>query len=198
MCKSWLLVTKLGPCVALGHHLHHEQQIRVNNNTYSSGTSERSTKNEFENQQFVIFDPWKVFWNYIDYYVRWIFKRKFLQRPCKIQLPRENLGEQKILEKALFRLSKSLKSNILTSMVPSLGYTGFFTIVPFWATWRLDRMVERFVVISIQLINRCLWKGNSFFREDLLKARFRWNLKEGLNVLFNRYKGTIFRLWKQS
>ena len=24
MGKSWLLVTKLGPCVALGHHLHPE------------------------------------------------------------------------------------------------------------------------------------------------------------------------------
>ena len=113
------------------------------------------------------------------------YSRKFLQRQCKIQFPRDNLGEQKILEKALLRLSKSLKSKILTSMVPPTGYTGFITILSFSAIRRLERMVERFVVIWIQLIHTCLWKGNSFFRKDLLKARFRWNLKEGLNVFFN-------------
>ena len=31
-----------------------------------------------------------------------------------------------------------------------------------------------------------------------MKERFGWNLKEGRNVLFNRYKGMIFHSWKQS
>ena len=37
------------------------------------------------------------------------------------------IWESKILEKAFFRLSKSLRSKILATMVPSPGYTGFIT-----------------------------------------------------------------------
>ena len=55
----------------------------------------------------------------------------------------EYLGKQKILEKAFFRLSKSLKSKILATMVPPPGYTGFIiTNFPFEATQRLERMSE--------------------------------------------------------
>ena len=49
----------------------------------------------------------------------------------------------------------------------------------------------------LQLINLCLEKESSFFKEDFLKERFEWNLKEGPNVLFNWYKGMIFHSWKQ-
>ena len=48
---------------------------------------------------------------------------KFLQREFKIQFSRNNLGEQKVLESAFFRLSKSLKPKILANMVPLLEYT---------------------------------------------------------------------------
>ena len=36
------------------------------------------------------------------------YSGKFLQRQCKIQLFRDNLGEQKVLESAFFRLSEGL------------------------------------------------------------------------------------------
>ena len=68
------------------------------------------------------------------------YSEKFWQRQCKIQLPRDNLGEKKVLKSALFRLSESLKSKILTTMVPPPGYTGFITNLPFRATRRLEGM----------------------------------------------------------
>ena len=46
--------------------------------------------------------------------------------------------------------------------------------------------------------NYHLLKGSSFFKLGLLKERFEWNLKEGTNVFFTRYKGVISRSWKQS
>ena len=66
---------------------------------------------------------------------------KFLQRQCKIHLPRDNLWEPNVLESAFFRLWKSLKSKILATMVPATGYTGFIMDLPFWATRRLERMI---------------------------------------------------------
>ena len=50
----------------------------------------------------------------------------------------------------------------------------------------------------LQLTNICLWKGSSFIRLDLLKEIFEWNLKGGLNIFFNRYRGMIFDISKQS
>ena len=72
----------------------------------------------------------------------WIFSctGKFSQIKCEIQLPRDNLGDRKVLERAFFRLLKSLKSQILESIVPPPGCTGFITNLPFWATWSLERM----------------------------------------------------------
>ena len=131
MRKSWLLVTKLGECVALGHHHimssksilagiylfkvnnkntrtkvwnmfkvnnkatktrhwrrfgdfivnfayishrcssasignfeHVIDSWDVNKSSYHFGTTERNTGNDFENQYFIIFKPWKVSWNY--------------------------------------------------------------------------------------------------------------------------------------
>ena len=51
------------------------------------------------------------------------YSGRFSQRQCKIQLSRDNLGEQKVLGSALFKLSKSLKSKIFTAIVPPLEYT---------------------------------------------------------------------------
>ena len=56
---------------------------------------------------------------------------RFLPRQCDIQLPKDNLGDQKVLESEFFMLSKSLKSKILTTMVPPPGCTGFITNLPF-------------------------------------------------------------------
>ena len=55
------------------------------------------------------------------------YSRKFSQRQYKIQLSRDNLGEQKVLKSAFGRLSKSLKSKVLVTNVPPPGYTGFVT-----------------------------------------------------------------------
>ena len=68
------------------------------------------------------------------------YSGKFSWRQCKIQLPRDNLGEQNVLEKAFFWLSVSLKSKILATRVPPPGYTGFITNLLFWATQRLENM----------------------------------------------------------
>ena len=108
MRKSWLLVTKLGPNVALSCHLHPEQQIQVNKNTYSFDTSERSTKNEYENQQFVIFELQKVFWNCIDYYVRWIFK-KVLGKIVQNSTSQGKLGRTKDPSESTFQAFKRSK-----------------------------------------------------------------------------------------
>ena len=67
------------------------------------------------------------------------YSGKFLQKQCKIQLSKGNLlGERKVLESDLFRLSKSLKSNIFTAIVPPPKYTGFITNLPFGATRSLE------------------------------------------------------------
>ena len=61
-------------------------------------------------------------------------KFNFLGISCK---------SKKVLKSAFFRLSKSLKSRILATMVPPPGYTGFIiTNFPFEATQRLERMSE--------------------------------------------------------
>ena len=49
----------------------------------------------------------------------------------KIQFPRDNLGEQKVLESVFFRLSKDLKPKMLVTRVPPPGYTWFMTNLPF-------------------------------------------------------------------
>ena len=64
--------------------------------------------------QFVIFKPWKVLWTWIDYIeIRVVMSReysgKFSQRQCKIQLSKDNLGEEKVLESSFCGISKSLK-----------------------------------------------------------------------------------------
>ena len=56
---------------------------------------------------------------------------RFLRRQCDIQLPKDNLGDQKVLESEFFMLIKRLKSKILTTMVPPPGCTGFITNLPF-------------------------------------------------------------------
>ena len=58
------------------------------------------------------------------------YSGKFSKRQCKIQLPMDNVGEQKVLESFLVKFSKSLKSKILTTMVPFPGYTEFITNLP--------------------------------------------------------------------
>ena len=65
---------------------------------------------------------------------------KFSRRQCEIQLSSYNLGGQKVIESAFFRLSKSLKSKILATIVSPPGYTGFITKLPFelltgWNVW---------------------------------------------------------------
>ena len=57
-----------------------------------------------------------------------------------MQLYRDNLGEQKVLKNEFFRLPESLKPKILATKVLRPRYTGFITRLPFWATWRLERM----------------------------------------------------------
>ena len=47
--KYWQLITKLGACVALVHHFHHQIFIHVNKSSYYFGTSKRSVRNKFEN-----------------------------------------------------------------------------------------------------------------------------------------------------
>ena len=61
--------------------------------------------------------------------LRWIFG-KVLVKAMQNSIPMDNLGEQKVLESAFFRLSKSLKFKILAMMVPPpdiLGLLPTFT-----------------------------------------------------------------------
>ena len=68
------------------------------------------------------------------------YSRKFSRRQYKIKLCRDNLGEQIVAGKHTFRLSESPKSKRLANMVLPPGYIGFIKNLPFWATWRLERM----------------------------------------------------------
>ena len=72
------------------------------------------------------------------------YSGKFSQRQQKIQLPRDNLGDRKVLESALFRLSMNLKSKFLTTMVPPLEHTGFDINLPFRATQRLEHILHKY------------------------------------------------------
>ena len=67
------------------------------------------------------------------------YSGKFSQRQYRIQLPKDNLGEQKFLESPVFRFSENLKSKILTTMVPPPEYT-LTPNLPFRATRRLKCM----------------------------------------------------------
>ena len=69
------------------------------------------------------------------------YSGKFLQRQYKIQPFRDNLGEQKVLKSAFFRLSEGLKSKILVTMVPPPGYIAFITNLPFWAYSEIETYV---------------------------------------------------------
>ena len=175
MWKSWQLITKLGACVALFHHLHHPLLIRVNKSSYCFGTSESSVKNEFENQcnlQFsnhenccgIIIDVVFFFFNFI-YLFFWLllkfffggYSRKFLRRQCKIQFSRGNLREQKVLESAFSSFQGALKSKILATMVPPPGHIGYITnnkplVLSYW---ELERMLSTTIVFSF---NGLIWK----------------------------------------
>ena len=92
-------------------------------------------RTSWQSIQLIIFKPRKMLRNWIDYYrnpycyIACIF-RKVLRRA--MQLSRDNLREQKVMESSFFALSESLKSKI-----------GFIIKLSFWATQRwLKRMIE--------------------------------------------------------
>ena len=96
--------------------------------------------------QFVISKPWKKLWNWIYYYWNSYctscgYSVEFSQRQCKIQLTRDNLGEQKVLEISFFRLSECLKSKISLWQTAWCQVSGFNTELLFWASWRFECMV---------------------------------------------------------
>ena len=72
------------------------------------------------------------YWN--SCYITWIFRKVFTKT---VQLSRDTLGEQKVLESLFFRLSESLKFKIFplvgTIVLPP-RYTGFIINLSFWAT----------------------------------------------------------------
>ena len=78
------------------------------------------------------------YWN--SCYITWIFRKVFTKT---VQLSRDTLGEQKVLESLFFRLSESLKFKIFplvgTIVLPP-RYTGFITNLSFWATLGLKHM----------------------------------------------------------
>ena len=99
------------------------------------------------------------------------YSGKFLQRQCKIQLSRDILGKKKVLKSAFCRLSKSLKSEILATMVPPPGYTGFIANLLFWATRRLESMLA---VSFSCIVNKITWRYRSsqsqmFFKIGVLE-----------------------------
>ena len=78
------------------------------------------------------------------------YSRKFSQRQCKIQLSRGNLREQKVLESTFSDFQRTLKSKMLSTMVPPLGYTGYITNNKplFLSYWGLERMISTIIVFS--------------------------------------------------
>ena len=104
-----------------------------------------------------------------------VYSGKFSQRQCKIQLSRENLGEQNVLESAFFRVF--LKSKISATGATS-GYAGFITNLQFWATRRLERIL---------VFREILWNTVYLFLKNIF-----FLLKRGLHcqiysTFFNSY-----------
>ena len=78
----------------------------------------------------------------------WIF-RKVLAKTMR--LPRDNFGEQKVLKSKFFRLSKSLKSKILATMVPLPDILGLLQIYRFklLGAWNVCTTFKLAQLISI-------------------------------------------------
>ena len=94
--------------------------IGVNKSTYCFDTSKISAENGFENQQLVIFKPWKVLWNY---YVRWIFK-KILPKACNGKFNFVGITwESKGPGECTFQAFKESKIQNFHNVVPSPEYT---------------------------------------------------------------------------
>ena len=90
------------------------------------------------NRYFVIFRPWKVLGNYIDYcWNLYCYVMRILRKFNFLGI----IWDSKRMN-AFCRHSKRLKSKILATMVPPPGYTGFITNFPFWATRSLERMYK--------------------------------------------------------
>ena len=138
MSTSWLLVTKLGACVAFDHYFYHELRSVLKKTLTVLTLAKETLGTSQRNHEKCCGIKWTI--TEVRIVMSGGYSGKFSQRQCEIQLPRDNLGEQKVLESAFFRFSKSLKSNILATRVPPPGYFGFITNLLFWVTQRLERM----------------------------------------------------------
>ena len=68
---------------------------------------------------------------------------KYLQEHYKTHLPRDNLGEQKVLKSVIFRLSKRLKSKILATRVPPPDILGLLQTSGFELLWGWNVCLHR-------------------------------------------------------
>ena len=106
----------------------------------------------------------------------------------QLQLSTDNLGEQNVLEGTFFRLSRSLKFEILPTKVPLSGYNGF-TIKP---------------ILGYSEVGTCVAYGAYFLHDFFLKMFLVYTLsvdKVSMSYLFSlseyQTKSVIKFLYRQ-
>ena len=115
------------------------------------------------------------------------YSRKFLQRQCKIQLYRDDLGEQKLLKQCILRLSYSPKTQNFGNMVLPPGYTGFITNLPFWATRRLERMWKILLNYHSKIGKAtvcCIWSNSRSMRSNMGTYAESWKLFSQMRIIY--------------
>ena len=104
----WLLMTKLGVCIDLGNHLIISSIFLLQ--------VKKQPKQVPESRQFVNFKPWKVLWNWIDYY--WNFCHTDIQESsCEDSATLNFLGRAKGPGEFIFQAFAESKMQNLPSVL---------------------------------------------------------------------------------
>ena len=110
------------------------------------------------------------------------YSRKLSRRQSIFELSWGNLREKKRSWGAHFQAFIEPKIQILATMVPPPGYTGYITNLPFWVTGRLERMIRLFApaVLNLNYLSFFFLHCHNFLniRKELFNhtKTTRWNL----------------------
>ena len=117
--QYWLLMTKLGVCIDLGNHLIISSIFLLQ--------VKKQPKQVPESRQFVNFKPWKVLWNWIDYY--WNFCHMDIQESsCEDSATLNFLGRAKGPGEFIFQAFTEPKIQNLPSVLHCSAASGRYSL----------------------------------------------------------------------